>query len=512
VEILTSKPSDIIFNISQLYRNIYDKIIEQYNNEKFIDINRIEELFNILRNDRIKLHGLLVSKEIENLNEKAIIKEVRRIYYEKGIILKTAHKIPISIQKDGVKIRYSRYLLTPKNKESADKLKKLENKRGVFPLDMALGVSDLPHNMTVNAMLKVGKVAQASRSYKNASETLAADHGIQLDPATIMTVTNQIGEIAFKNELAQAEESYNRFSSRKTSFSPNRKDGVLYIEINGAFVNAREQSADSNSSFHESKLGLVFSSDCRRVVQKSGSASLRQTPANGLERKRYELTEKNYAAYVGSVDVFKKLMLNCALKGGYGTYKETVVISDGATWIRNLKEELFYDAQKILDYFLLCEKIWSFGKQYFKIKATKSMHNKSQVDEISKADNPKYEKYKEWGDDICLKLLQSKIDVVLNDILEKENKMRLQNNKLSTYIIDNKQSTDYAKYLKQGYDIGSGAIESENKTIIQRRLDGHGMRWRIKSAQNVITLRAKFESGKWHNDVVVPAYKYYDIL
>jgi hypothetical protein len=44
---------------------------------------------------------------------------------------------------------------------------------------------------------------------------------------------------------------------------------------------------------------------------------------------------------------------------------DLILISDGATWIRNLEEELFPDAQLILDFYHLCEKVTDFAKDVF---------------------------------------------------------------------------------------------------------------------------------------------------
>ena len=54
-----------------------------------------------------------------------------------------------------------------------------------------------------------------------------------------------------------------------------------------------------------------------------------------------------------------------AQHNGYGKFKNTVLISDGATWIRNLKEELFPDAQQILDLFHLKENTYELAKDVF---------------------------------------------------------------------------------------------------------------------------------------------------
>ncbi|MEE9373912.1 MAG: hypothetical protein V3V00_12750, partial [Saprospiraceae bacterium] len=43
--------------------------------------------------------------------------------------------------------------------------------------------------------------------------------------------------------------------------------------------------------------------------------------------------------------------------------------------------------------------------------------------------------------------------------------------------------------ILQGYMIGSGAIESAHKTVIQRRMKLSGQRWSMKGAKNMLNLR-----------------------
>ena len=66
---------------------------------------------------------------------------------------------------------------------------------------------------------------------------------------------------------------------------------------------------------------------------------------------------------------------------------------------------------------------------------------------------------------------------------------------------------DYVTYESKGYFIGSGAIESGNKTILQDRLKRAGMRWSIATAQAMLTLKTKAESGLWFVDVEMPIAK-----
>ncbi|MDR1622158.1 MAG: ISKra4 family transposase, partial [Synergistaceae bacterium] len=68
----------------------------------------------------------------------------------------------------------------------------------------------------------------------------------------------------------------------------------------------------------------------------------------------------------------------------------------------------------------------------------------------------------------------------------------------------NAANIDYPAYIAKGYFIGSGAIESGNKLVLQQRLKQPGMRWNVETAQSLLTLRAKAESDLWEKNVLVP--------
>lgn len=59
-----------------------------------------------------------------------------------------------------------------------------------------------------------------------------------------------------------------------------------------------------------------------------------------------------------------------------------------------------------------------------------------------------------------------------------------------TYLTNHKLQMNYAKYLKQGYLIGSGITESACKTLIKGRLCGCGMRWEEENTRTMTLTRA----------------------
>ncbi len=70
--------------------------------------------------------------------------------------------------------------------------------------------------------------------------------------------------------------------------------------------------------------------------------------------------------------------------------------------------------------------------------------------------------------------------------------------KLLNYFEANAYRMDYPTYDQRGYYIGSGAIESAHRTVIQKRLKLSGQRWTMEGAQRVLNLRVLKMSCKWN--------------
>jgi len=67
------------------------------------------------------------------------------------------------------------------------------------------------------------------------------------------------------------------------------------------------------------------------------------------------------------------------------------------------------------------------------------------------------------------------------------------------YLHKNEHRTDYPRYLANGWEIGSGPVESACKTVVGQRLKLAGMRWREPGTDTVCHLRAlyKSEPAQW---------------
>jgi len=363
-------------------------------------------------------------------------------------------------------------VLRPKSPADAATLREKEDLNAVVPLDDYLCVTGLPFKMTPEMMLNVAFWAQSQNSYQEAEDSILRAYGVKVNDDTVRQVTNYVGNLVFERDCKLAESAFQKLCSGKLDFPRSKKRGVLYIETDGAAVNTRVKDEDG-SSWRENKLGMVFSSDTiYSWTDKHGD-------------KQRQIQKREYVSYIGGAGDFKKHLFACALNNGYGLYEKTVLLSDGATWIRNMREEIFPDAQQILDFFHLCENVNIFAKHCFGMEDSR---------------------YLTWATETCRLLKESQWPIVL-EMLKGIKKPPQCPVDLFGYINNNADNIDYADYISKGYFIGSGAIEGGNKSVLHQRLKQSGMRWNTTTAQYLLSLRSKYKSGLWQPDVVAPTLR-----
>jgi hypothetical protein len=373
-----------------------------------------------------------------------------------------------------------RTILRPITQLDLKKLKDTQGVSAIIPIDEFLELDRLPFKMTIGAMLKIAHYVQSSDSYEDAEEALNRDTRIKVKKDTMRFVANTVGKIIYDIDMARAERTFDIFNSGNLTFPEEKNNYDFYIECDGAMFHTRERDEENGLKWKENKLGMVFSSE---------SFIRWKNEETGKNEKRIGMRE--YTAYAGKVDVFQKLLFDLALRNGYGSYKNTILLTDGAPWIKNMKDLLFPDAVHILDYFHLCENTYKFAKDYFD-------NNESL--------------YKPWGKKLCTLLRNSQTKEAI-DILKGLNKQKAEQSdyKLLNYIQNNINCIDYKTYEDNDWFIGSGAIESGNKTVLQERLKKSGMRWNVETARYIIALMVKVKSDLWETDVVKAVQKHYGV-
>jgi hypothetical protein len=362
----------------------------------------------------------------------------------------------------------------PSSEIHAKLLYEIEKVKSVFPLDDALGISRLPFKMTVPVMLEVAFESITCESFEDAQQKLKRAFNIEINDDTMRKVTNYLGSFVYQNDCEEANLIIDKLNHGRLKFHTNKINHTQYFEVDGAMLATRNND-NKGTIYKENKLGMIFSSDNFRWW----------TDKNG--KRQHEILKKEFISLIGDSDLFSKLFFATAIRNGYGNYKNNVLLSDGATWIRLMKEKYFPDCQQILDFYHLKEHISDYSKIIF---------------------NGHEEDYRPWTEEVSKLFKQSETNKAINMIIkDTKTKYKVQLNSVLTYLKNNESNIDYATYRKNGFFIGSGAIESANKVVLQRRLKFGPMIWKIDSSQAVVTLVAKLRSGLWMTDVVRPTYQ-----
>ena len=426
-------------------------------------ITKIEEMLEKTNKNYKDLCLSFTSYVLDSMDENSLINKKKAEYEAKGIKLLVKCIRSRSLLTTQGEIQYSRRILEPSSKNDKVVLSNCENVNSIIPEDNYFKVDKLPFKISAKFMLEIAHLAVNSNSYKYVQSMIDKIYDLNINHETIRKITNLVGKIVYDYDCDQVNKAINLYKDKQIIFE-NKIDEILYIEIDGSFVNTRDKDKN-NSTWAEIKLCIIFSSkDLKEYRNKDGEVV-------------YKVTKAQYIAFLGNVEEFQKHVLALALRNNYHLYKQIVIISDGATWIKNIKEQFFPNAQQILDIFHLFENTSNFLNNIY--------NDKSKIEHY---------RYK-WFE----LLEQGEWKKVLKDLEKfKDKKMPAGVVNLYQYIKNNSNNIDYPTYRLKYYFIGSGAIESGNKNVVQARLKLSGMRWEKINAKYLISLRCKEYSDEWN--------------
>lgn len=277
-------------------------------------------------------------------------------------------------------------------------------------------------------------------SYESCNEVLEKYIDVKVSATQVWRVANVYGSAIGKT------------ISDEVILTPCKKDEVVYAMADGSMIFTRKEG------WKEVKVGRIFkSSSCLHVDSKPGWISNSQYLA-------YLDTHKKF-----TVEMEKLLDQFCQNK------QDLVFISDGAAWIKNWIEDAYPGAISILDFYHASEYLHDFGNAQFK-------------------DQEQRDKYMEQYTGL---LLEGKVQQVLDEVTRLPKKTQ-EAQKLIDYYESNKTRMNYPLYKTIGAGlIGSGAIESAHRTVVQKRLKQSGQRWSRNGAQNMLYLRVTKKNQQW---------------
>lgn len=194
---------------------------------------------------------------------------------------------------------------------------------------------------------------------------------------------------------------------------------------------------------------------------------------------RRSLVRRFLVTCLGDADeIFRRLYAQLRELGWVGTHTVVVIVGDGAEWIWN-RATMFVNRCEILDFWHAVQHAWDFARLQYGEGSTQ-------------ADR--------WVHQIAEDLRAGKVQEVivrLKRLRPKTPELRASLEALIRYYSENASRMRYDEYLRLGYGIGSGAVESAHKQVVHARFRQAGMRWSEAGARRLLALRLLLLNDNW---------------
>lgn len=244
------------------------------------------------------------------------------------------------------------------------------------------------------------------------------------------------------------------------------QEDVIYAMFDGVML-------PYDDGYHETKVGRVFLG--RHIVSNEVKCAEAINHRRRVENSEYVACEGHYSEFTKQFTPLVKATQQREKPG-----VPTVVITDEALWMVDYVARKLPKATHILDFFHAFEHLAEFAAVCWS-----KVQNRQAVLERWKGE-----------------LRNGKVTDILGEVLtylrDDRPKVVEMATSLATYLRNNLTRMAYADYRAKGYLIGSGAIESAARSVVQQRCKQTGQRWGQNGAKAVLNVRAMYQSGK-HN-------------
>lgn len=204
-------------------------------------------------------------------------------------------------------------------------------------------------------------------------------------------------------------------------------------------------------------------------------------PAERVEASpgRHSVVRRFLVTCLGDADaVFNLLWAKVRELGWLGAHTVVVIVGDGAEWIWN-RASMFPRRCEILDFWHAIEHAWDFARLQYG-DGSKRAHR--------------------WVHRIAQDLRAGhvlKVIARLKTLQPSSAEAREKLHDLIRYYSSNALRMHYDEYLRLGYGIGSGSVESAHKQVVHARMRQAGMRWSEAGARRLLALRLLLLNNEW---------------
>lgn len=189
-------------------------------------------------------------------------------------------------------------------------------------------------------------------------------------------------------------------------------------------------------------------------------------------------SQLSYFSRLMEAELFGRAALGETHRRGVETASQVVAITDGAVWEQGFIDYHRHDAVRVLDFPHAAEYVAQVGSALWGEGTATT---------------------KEWlGKQLHMLKHEGPVDVLseLRTLVQGHPELPVLSESLA-YLEKREAQMQYPVCLAQGWPIGSGAVESGNKLVVEARLKGAGMHWARDNVNPMLALRNALCSDRW---------------
>jgi len=355
---------------------------------------------------------------------------------------------------------YMLYRSTEK-KRGRKKTKRGKSGNGLYPILELLGIRERVTPALASSVARQMALGSVSQTQDN-----LADLGIRLDRKKLRSIALSVGQrgLAFRSRVIVAGVRPRESLVKGRTIVVGTDGGRLRTRVQ---KKGRKKASGHHgfvADWREPKVLVIYEVDKKGRKKKDGY-------------QRYDATMEN-------CDAIFALMAGHLRMIGAEKAARWAFVGDGALWIwervQQLCDDVGFDKHKvveIVDFYHAKERLHEFAKEvkswtkgqretWFR-KATKLLHGGQ---------------------------IEAMLALCAEHYRGCNSKKR---RKLAEYFVTNMERMRYHLFRRRKLPMGSGAVESCVRRLVNLRLKGNGIFWTVDSAEAVLQLRAQLLSGRW---------------
>jgi hypothetical protein len=305
--------------------------------------------------------------------------------------------------------------------------------------------------------------------FRAAARVLEELSGVGVGKETVRTCTELAGQRLVDAATAAAQQVE---ASQEAAEPLERADGDLVVETDGVMVRYLDD-------WHEVRLALV--AGCRVGPEPellAASYVARRCSAAAFGPHLIAEAARRGALEIVGWEQPPETDARVRLGPALARLRPVIVLGDGARWIWSVAAEHFGQRVEIVDWYHATEHLWTLAKALWGVGT---------ADTSAWVERAKTLLWEQGAPALLAELhsLRASTTVAAQDLTRERG-----------YFATNAARMAYPTFRAQGLPVGSGAVESAAKHVVQQRLKRAGMRWSEAGGQALLALCARSASQR----------------